>query len=94
MTQQRGFTKKFAEEAVRLVQTSGRTQREIAGDLGLAYRHWSGGSGGAGIGTLSTRLSRGGARHRGVGRRYSAIVWRRARLGANEWRSFGGGSGS
>jgi transposase len=35
MTQQRGFTKKFAEEAVRLVQTSGRTQREIAGDLGI-----------------------------------------------------------
>ena len=25
----------FAEEAVRLVQTSGRTQREIAGDLGI-----------------------------------------------------------
>src|SRR6202035_5953871 len=31
MTQQRRFTKEFAEEAVRLVQTSGRTQREIAG---------------------------------------------------------------
>ena len=26
--------KEFEEEAVRLVQTSGRTQREIAGDLG------------------------------------------------------------
>ena len=37
MTQQRRFTKEFAEEALRLVQTSGRTQREIAGDL----RDWS-----------------------------------------------------
>ncbi len=35
MTQQRRFTKEFAEEAVRLVQTSGRTQREIASDLGI-----------------------------------------------------------
>ena len=35
MTQQRRFTKEFAEEAVRLVQTSGRTQREMAGDLGI-----------------------------------------------------------
>src|SRR6476469_10520277 len=34
MTQQRRFTKEF-EEAVRLAQTSGRTQREIAGDLGI-----------------------------------------------------------
>src|SRR6266853_1890205 len=34
MTQQRRFTKEFEEEAVRLVQTSGRTQRAIAGDLG------------------------------------------------------------
>src|ERR1700675_3013104 len=33
--QQRRFTKEFSEEAVRLVQTSGRTQREIAGDLGI-----------------------------------------------------------
>ena len=33
MTQQRRFTKEFAEEAVRLVETSGRPQREIAGDL-------------------------------------------------------------
>ena len=33
--QQRRFTKEFEEEAVRLVQTSGRTQREIAGDLGI-----------------------------------------------------------
>src|SRR3954454_23944304 len=35
MTQQRRFTKEFKEEAVRLAQTSGRTQREIAGDLGV-----------------------------------------------------------
>ena len=35
MTQQRRFTKEFREEAVRLAQTSGRTQREIAGDLGI-----------------------------------------------------------
>ncbi len=35
MTQQRRFTKEFAEEALRLVQSSGRTQREIAGDLGI-----------------------------------------------------------
>jgi transposase len=33
--QQRRFTKEFEEEAVRLVQTSRRTQREIAGDLGI-----------------------------------------------------------
>ena len=33
--QQRRFTKEFEEEVVRLVQTSGRTQREIAGDLGI-----------------------------------------------------------
>src|SRR4051794_33295311 len=30
MTQQRRFTKEFEEEAVRLAQTSGRTQREVA----------------------------------------------------------------
>ena len=35
MPQQRRFTKEFEAEAVRLVQTSGRTQREIAGDLGI-----------------------------------------------------------
>ncbi len=33
--QRRRFTKESEEEAVRLVQTSGRTQREIAGDLGI-----------------------------------------------------------
>jgi transposase len=35
MTQQRRLTKEFEEEAVRLVRTSGRTQREIAEDLGI-----------------------------------------------------------
>src|SRR5205085_6636759 len=35
MTQQRRFTKEFEEEAVCLAHTSGRTQREIAGDLGI-----------------------------------------------------------
>ena len=32
---QRRFTQEFAQEAVRLVETSGRTQREIAIDLGI-----------------------------------------------------------
>jgi transposase len=35
MTQQRRFTKEFEDEAVRLVRTSGRSQREIAEDLGI-----------------------------------------------------------
>ncbi len=35
MPQQRRFTKEFETEAVRLVQTSGRTQREVAEDLGI-----------------------------------------------------------
>ena len=35
MKQQRRFTKHFEDEAVRLVRTSGRTQREIAEDLGV-----------------------------------------------------------
>nr|WP_246418649.1 IS3 family transposase [Roseomonas pecuniae] len=35
MTQQRRFTKEFEEEAVRLVRTSGRSQRETAEDLGI-----------------------------------------------------------
>jgi transposase len=35
MTKQRRFTKEFENEAVRLALTSGRTQREIAGDLGV-----------------------------------------------------------
>jgi transposase-like protein len=35
MTQQRWFTKEFDDEAVRLVATSGRTQREIAEYLGV-----------------------------------------------------------
>jgi transposase-like protein len=33
--QKRRFTKEFEAEAVRLPQTSGRTQREVAGDLGI-----------------------------------------------------------
>jgi transposase len=35
MKQPRRFTKEFEDEAVRLAATSGRTQREIAGDLGI-----------------------------------------------------------
>jgi len=35
MRQQRRFTKEFEDEAVRLVRTSGRTQREVAEDLGV-----------------------------------------------------------
>lgn len=35
MPQTRRFTKEFEAESVRLVQTSGRTQREIAADLGI-----------------------------------------------------------
>ena len=45
MTQQRRFTKEFQEEAVCLAQTSGRTQREIAGDLGIGLStlvRWTG----------------------------------------------------
>jgi transposase len=40
---QRRLTKEFEAEAVRLVETSGRTQREIAGDLGIGLstlRRW------------------------------------------------------
>jgi len=53
MTQQRRFTKEFEEEAVRLVQTSGRTQREIAGDLGI------------GLSTLVRWIGRSRDRHAG-----------------------------
>jgi transposase len=35
MLKQKRFTKEFEAEAVRLVETSGRTQREIAEDLGV-----------------------------------------------------------
>ncbi|NJC34162.1 transposase-like protein [Sphingomonas jejuensis] len=35
MTKQRRFTKEFEDEAVRLVATSGRTQRAVAEDLGI-----------------------------------------------------------
>ena len=36
MPKQRKFTPEFESEAVRLVETSGRTQREIAEDLGIS----------------------------------------------------------
>ena len=39
----RRFSKEFEAEAVRLVETSGRTQREIAEDLGIGHstlRRW------------------------------------------------------
>ena len=35
MPKQNNFTKEFEKEAVRLQQTSGRTQRGIAQDLGV-----------------------------------------------------------
>ena len=35
MSQARRFTKEFESEAVRLARTSGRTQREIATELGV-----------------------------------------------------------
>jgi transposase len=35
MSKQRRFTKDFEAEAVRLVETSGRTQRAVADDLGV-----------------------------------------------------------
>jgi transposase len=35
MSQQKRFTKEFEAEAVRLVRTSGRTQREVAEDLAI-----------------------------------------------------------
>jgi transposase len=39
----RRFTQEFQDEAVRLAQTSGRSRREIATDLGIGLstlRHW------------------------------------------------------
>ena len=36
MTKQRRFTREFEDEAVRLAATSGRTQREVAEDLGVS----------------------------------------------------------
>jgi transposase len=39
----RRFTQESRDEAVRLAETSGRTRREIAGDLGIGLstlRHW------------------------------------------------------
>jgi len=43
MTKQRRFTREFEDEAVRLATTSGRTQREVAEDLGIVCRRWCGG---------------------------------------------------
>ena len=40
---QRRFTQDFQDEAVRLAETSGRSRREIAQDLGIGLstlRHW------------------------------------------------------
>jgi transposase len=40
---QRRFTQEFRDEAVRLVETSGRTRREVAADLGVGLstlRNW------------------------------------------------------
>ena len=56
--QQRRFTKEFEEEAVRLVQTSGRTQREITAIWGSGCRRWSAGSVEIGIGVLPTQRRR------------------------------------
>jgi hypothetical protein len=42
--EQRRFTKEFEDEAVRLVATSGRTQRVVADDLALDCRRWCDGS--------------------------------------------------
>ena len=35
MSKQKGFTKEFEDEAVRLALTSGRTRRELAENLGV-----------------------------------------------------------
>jgi len=53
MTKQRRFTKEFEAEAVRLAATSGRTQREIAENLGIGLStlvRWVGRSRGAQMG--------------------------------------------
>ena len=41
---QRRFGKEFEAEAVRLAETGGRTQKEIAEDLGVAFRPCAAGS--------------------------------------------------
>lgn len=41
--EQRTFTKEFKQEAVQLVQTSGKSQSQVARDLGIAdstLHHW------------------------------------------------------
>lgn len=74
MSKQRRFTKEFEAEAVRLVETSGRTQREIAEDLGV------------GLSTLVRWIGRSRDRHglsprrRGSTIRPRAVrrIWRRS----------------
>jgi transposase len=48
MTKKVAFTKEYEREAVRVAETNGRTQREIADDLGI------------GLSTLTRWLSRSG----------------------------------
>ena len=61
MPKQKNFTKEFETEAVRLAQTSGRTQREIAQDLGVGLStlvRWIGRSYSAAIRMRRERQSR------------------------------------
>ena len=63
---QRRFGKEYEAEAVRLVETSGRTQREIAEDLGIGLstlRRW-----------VASAVSAMWKRHHPNGRR----IWRRS----------------
>ena len=68
---QRRFGKEFEAEAVRLVEVSGRTQREIAMDLGVGLstlRRW-----------LDKRREREIERRRPNGRRTWRLSWKRLR---------------
>ena len=59
--QQRRFATQFEDEAVRLALTSGRTQRAIAGDLGIGLStlvRWIGWAGIARLWRLEGRRSR------------------------------------
>ena len=55
----RRFGKEFEAEAVRLVETSGRTQREIAEDLEISLRRCGDGSTSAGSVIWKRRLPSG-----------------------------------
>ena len=55
----RRFGKEFEAEAVRLVETSGRTQREIAEDLEIGFRRCGDGSTSAGSVIWKRRLPSG-----------------------------------